>query len=98
MGIRTAPLVMLRNPVDRFISNFYFVKNNIMWKDTKMISQNLSQFLDDYESMMESRCIWHDGQVRIGSYSLCVDVNKMMSCCSEINLQKKTVVAKEIAI
>ena len=69
MGIATAPLVMLRNPVDRFISNFYFVKKNVMWKDTKMISQNLSQFLDDHESMMESRCIWHDGQVRTMSCS-----------------------------
>ncbi len=54
---------MLRNPVERFVSNFYSVKQSKHWAGSRMIGQNLSQFLQDPDSMMEARGIWHDGQV-----------------------------------
>ena len=37
-----------------------------------MMNQSLSEYMNDYESMMETRYLWHDGQVET---DVCVSRN-----------------------
>ncbi len=62
-GFNMAPLIMFRHPVDRVLSHFYHTKY-IDDREWKMKHQNLSEYLSDITSMMESRFIWFDGEVR----------------------------------
>lgn len=61
-GIDVAPLVLLRDPVKRAVSHFYFLKNMPWTTDSRMRQQNLSEYLSDEASMLETRDIWQDGQ------------------------------------
>ena len=63
-GIRVAPLVILRDPIERAVSHFHFAQKMPETKGHKIRGQNLSEFLQDPESMMETRQIWYDGQVK----------------------------------
>ena len=65
-GIKTAPIMLIRNPVKRFISHFHFFRTckttkNLLKVYTK--NQNFSEYLNDMESLMESSHHWRDGQV-----------------------------------
>ncbi len=62
-GVKIAPLVLLRDPIARTISHFHFAKQLAWSEGLKIRKQNLTQYLKDPESMLETRNIWHDGQV-----------------------------------
>lgn len=70
MGYKVAPLIILRDPVQRMVSNFYFVRNKPWTKSFKFSRQNLTEYLEDMDSMMETRVIWNDGQVSYSSEHL----------------------------
>ena len=61
-GIKTTPIVLLRNTVNRVASHFYYVHS--WYKNLKMSDQNFSEYLSDPVSMMQSQHVWFDGQVR----------------------------------
>ena len=63
LGYQVAPIIFLRNPVQRIISHFYFLQNKSWAKGKKYQNQTLSEFFYDKESMMESYHLWNDGQV-----------------------------------
>ena len=58
-------LTILRHPVKRTISHFYFAKNLSWTKDHRIRKQTLSEYLDDPESMLETREVWQDGQASV---------------------------------
>jgi len=56
------PITWLRNPIDRAISHFNFMKQLSWTKGTPVRRTSLSDFLSDYEMMMDFRGAWQDGQ------------------------------------
>ena len=58
-----APLIMFRDPVKRAVSHYYHTKDNDE-KAWKMKHQNLSEYFSDVLSMMETRKVWYDREVR----------------------------------
>ena len=69
-GLKTAPIVVLRRPVSRVISEYYFSQKTERNTGHKFLKQNISVFLNDLDSMMESNHIWHDGHVSYTSWSI----------------------------
>ena len=67
-GTKTAPIVILRDPIDRFVSDFYYSRKRSYSSHWKMINQTLSEYLADPESMLQSQGIWFDGHVSLFSY------------------------------
>ena len=63
LGYQVAPIIFLRNPIQRIISHFYFLQSKSWSKGKKYRHQTLSEFFNDTESMMESYHLWNDGQV-----------------------------------
>ena len=63
MGNQVAPIVLLRDPIKRVVSHFYYSQRRKEMKNKTMRNQTFSEFLQDLESMMESRQVWFDGQV-----------------------------------
>ena len=61
--LKTAPITLIRNPVDRAVSHFYYVHQKPWYKHMKMYHQNFSDYIRNPESMMQSRHVWFDGQV-----------------------------------
>ena len=55
----------LRNPVDRAISHFYFMRKFKWTTGLKSRSQTMSEYLQDYETMLRSRDAWQDGQAGV---------------------------------
>ena len=71
-GYKMAPVILFRHPLERVVSHFYYARS-IQWtKGRKIRRQNLTEYLNDVDSMMDSYSIWHDGQVRI---SYCKVIN-----------------------
>ena len=64
-GHKVAPIIFLRNPIQRIVSHFYFLRKTSWSVGKKFRYQNLTEFFTDKESMMESRHLWNDGQVKI---------------------------------
>ena len=62
-GSKTAPIVILRDPIDRFVSNLHYAKKRIYTSHWKIRNQTLSEYLTDPESMLQSLKIWFDGSV-----------------------------------
>ena len=62
-GTKTAPVVILRDPIERFVSNFHYSKNRFYSSHWKIRNQTLSEYLTDPESMLQSQKIWFDGSV-----------------------------------
>ena len=62
-GMKTAPIALIRNPVERAVSHFHYVHQKPWFKHLKMYHQNFSEYMRDLESMMQSRHVWFDGQV-----------------------------------
>ena len=58
------PLVitMLRHPVHRTVSQFHFCKRLNWTQNLKIRDQTLTEYLNDPESMMQTRSVWRDGQ------------------------------------
>ena len=63
MGNQVAPVVLLRDPIKRVVSHFYYSQRRKEMMNNTMRNQTFSEFLQDLESMMESRQVWFDGQV-----------------------------------
>ena len=64
-GYQVAPLLILRHPVSRVISEYYFTQHTEKNTGHIFLNQNISEFLSDFNSMMESNHIWHDGLVSV---------------------------------
>ena len=65
MGNQVAPIVLLRDPIKRVVSHFFYSQRRKEMRNNTMRNQTFSEFLQDLESMMESRQVWFDGQVRL---------------------------------
>ena len=63
-GVKVATVALLRHPVERSISHFYFAQTLPWTKGTVMRQQSISQYLRDPQSMLNTRDIWQDGQVK----------------------------------
>ena len=63
-GVRVAPVTLLRDPVKRANSHFYFAKTLPWTKKAAIRNQSLKQYLSDPQSMLDTRDVWQDGQVR----------------------------------
>lgn len=64
IGMENADVIlMLREPVSRSLSHFYFTKQ--VYGSPKMRSSTLSQFLSDPAFLLEERGIWQDGQAAV---------------------------------
>ena len=61
--VKVASLALLRNPVKRSVSHFYFAQTLPWTKGTVMREQSITQYLQDPESMLNTRDVWQDGQV-----------------------------------
>ena len=62
-GHNVAPVVLIRHPIERVVSHFYYART-ISWTGNKKIrSQTLTEYLNDVESMIDTHIIWYDGQV-----------------------------------
>ena len=55
-------VTMLRNPVDRAISHFYYIKTQ-SWVSPDFRQMTLADFVRDPEALMNYRGVWQDGQV-----------------------------------
>ncbi len=62
-GCHTAPITILRHPVKRMVSHFYYAKQNMWTKHLKYVNQNLGEYLHDLPSMMTTHHLWRDGKV-----------------------------------
>lgn len=58
-------VVMLRNPVARTISHFYFSKTKSWAIDKQLSKLSLEKYLHDPRSMLEYRDVWRDGAASI---------------------------------
>ena len=64
VGNQVAPIVLLRDPIKRVVSHFFYAQRRKEMRNNTMTNQTFSEFLQDLESMMQSRQVWFDGQVR----------------------------------
>ena len=74
-GIKTAAVILLRHPIERFVSHFKHgkflrLRGSLQYDVKKYLNQTLTEYLKDAESMWESRALWYDGEVSISS-SVC---------------------------
>ena len=60
-------VTLLRNPVDRAISHFHFIKSQ-PWVSREFLKMNLEQFVRDPQALMDYRGVWQDGQVYPNSF------------------------------
>lgn len=58
-------VTILREPVARAISHYYFTKQEKWVGDTSFRNQSLAEFLHDKDNLLEFRDIWQDGQAGI---------------------------------
>ena len=58
-------VTLLRDPVDRAISHFHFIKSQ-PWVSPDFRQMNLEQFVRSPKALMETRGVWQDGQVVVG--------------------------------
>ena len=63
-GVKVATVALLRHPVKRATSHFYFAQTLPWTKQAAIRKQSLSQYLADPHSMLDTRDVWQDGQVR----------------------------------
>ena len=62
-GLHVAPIILFRDPIQRTVSNFHFAKTLEWTKDRRIREQNLTEYLNDKESMMNTFPVWYDGVV-----------------------------------
>lgn len=63
-GYGMAPIIMLRHPVERAVSHFYYDRKMNYSMGWEMRNQTIGQYFSDFSSMMDTKLIWFDGQVR----------------------------------
>ena len=61
-----APLFIIRHPVDRAVSQFYYIRK---WYN-KISGYNLTEFMNDAEMMSIFWSVWFDGQVTFKLFDL----------------------------
>ena len=69
-GVKTAAVILLRHPIERFVSHFNHgkflrLRGSLQYDVKKYLNQTLTEYLKDAESMWESRALWYDGEVSI---------------------------------
>ena len=64
IGNQVAPIILLRDPIERVVSHFFYSQRRKEMRNNAMRNQTFSEFLQDLDSMLESRQVWFDGQVR----------------------------------
>ena len=64
-GVKVATFALLRHPVKRATSHFYFAQTLPWTKQAAIRKQSLSQYLADPHSMLDTRDVWQGGQVRL---------------------------------
>ena len=68
-GHKMAPVILFRHPIARVVSHFYYGRSIEWTKGRKIRRQNLTEYLNDVDSMMDTHSIWHDCQVRMSHLS-----------------------------
>ena len=68
-GVGMAPISVMRDPVERAISHFYFCKTLPWTAGMRIRTQSLSEYLADPESMLETRDVWQDGQAGVSWFA-----------------------------
>lgn len=58
-------VLFLRHPVDRAVSHFFFAKTLPWTHGMRLRAQNLTQYVYDKVSLLETRDIWQDGQAGV---------------------------------
>lgn len=58
-------VLMLRDPVSRAISHFYFSRTLSWTKDSEIRNESLWEYLHDPRTMLETRDVWQDGQAGV---------------------------------
>ena len=65
IGLVVAPIAVLRNPIDRFVSNFYFTQyvlaRNISDEYKEIENMTLNDYLNNPSIMWKTRQLWRDG-------------------------------------
>ena len=64
-GFDANVLTIFRHPIDRAISHFNFAKRLAWTKGMKIRDQSIEEYLNDVESMLETRTVWMDGQAGV---------------------------------
>ena len=71
-GYKMAPIIMMRNPVARAVSHFFYLQSVVGRDDEEAFDDsvllnydNIKEFLSDYGVMLHFRRLWFDGSVRI---------------------------------
>ena len=62
---RLLPVAVLRHPVDRAISHFYFARTLSWTAGNPIRTETLEEYLDDPQTMLETRGVWQDGQAAV---------------------------------
>ncbi len=68
-GVKVAPLVMLRHPVQRAISHFHFAKTLAWTKGMEIRKLSLSEYLKNPKEMLNTRGVWQDGQAAVSWFT-----------------------------
>ena len=64
-GVKVAPLVMLRHPVQRAISHFHFAQTLAWTRGMEIRKLSLSDYLNNPKEMLNTRGVWQDGQAAV---------------------------------
>ena len=64
-GLDAKVLTIFRHPVDRAISHFNYAKRTPWTDGMKIRGQTMEEYLNDFDSMLETRTIWMDGQAGV---------------------------------
>ena len=64
-GIKTAPITIIRNPIETFLSNFHFTKfrlsRNLSEAHKEIKNMSVAQYLSNPDVMWKTRSLWYDG-------------------------------------
>ena len=64
-GLDADVLTIFRHPVDRAISHFNYAKRLAWTEGMKIRGQTMEEYLNDLDSMLETRTVWMDGQAGV---------------------------------
>ena len=64
-GVKTAPIIIIRNPIETFLSNFYFTKfrlaRNLSEAHKEIKNMSVAEYLNNPDVMWKTRSLWYDG-------------------------------------
>ena len=64
-GLDANVFTIFRHPVDRAISHFNYAKRLAWTEGMKIRGQTMEEYLNDLDSMLETRTVWMDGQAGV---------------------------------